>query len=343
MLLLSQASNNFSPRLLPGLISERKHQFIIGVYIATTIYCILIMLSIKSIEDEERLPALSLLLGIFLTIFCIGLFIYFIHNISQRIQINRILENIYSIANKNLEKVIKKEAESIQTLPFLETTYWHTYVSPKNGYFQNISLKNLRNFCVENDTKIHVLNPKGLFITKGKALFSSEKELDTKQIEKVISNFNFSDAEFVADNYLLSYKQITEIAIKAMSPGINDPGTAINSIDYLSVLLCSRMLKKDFSTLSVDDLVIVKLKEISFHQLLYNLMASFRTYCKHDPVISQKLFLMLLHLKESPSCDTSYYQIIKNEAENLQSDCLKVMHNEKDMETITKLYKAVTN
>ncbi len=343
MLLLSQASNNFSPRLLPGLISERKHQLIIGVYLATTIYCILIILSIKSIEDEERLPALSLLLGIFLTIFCIGLFIYFIHNISQRIQINRILENIYSTANKSLERVIKKEGETINVSPLKETTHWHTYVSTKNGYFQNISLKNIMNFCVENDTKIRVLNPQGLFITKGKELFSSEKELDKKEAEKVLSNFNFSDAEFVADNYVLSYKQITEIAIKAMSPGINDPGTAINAIDYLSVLFCLRMLKKDISTLCVDEKALVKLEEISFSQLLYNVMASFRTYCKHDPVICQKLFLMLLHLKESPACDASYYNVIKIEAENLQSDCLKVMNNEIDRETITKLYKAVIN
>ena len=61
------------------------------------------------------------------------------------------------------------------------------------------------------------------------------------------TRFGFSRSEIVSHNYILGFKQLTEIAIKAMSPGINDPGTAITCIDYLSELFALRLKKKDFS------------------------------------------------------------------------------------------------
>ncbi len=90
MLLLSQASSNYSPRLLPGLISDKKHQIILGIYLGTIIYNIFTLFSIEPSEEKYSLPGLSILLGIAATIFCLALFIYFIHNISQSIQINNI-------------------------------------------------------------------------------------------------------------------------------------------------------------------------------------------------------------------------------------------------------------
>ncbi len=339
MLLLSQASNNFSPRLLPGLISERKHQFIIGIYLATTIYCILIILSIKSVDEDEILPTYSLLLGIFLTISCIGLFIYFIHNISQRIQINKILENIYYTATAKLDKIITKEGINSSHTYFPDTVGWKEYASPVNGYLQTIALKNLKELCVESDNRLFFHKPKGFFIQKGTVLFSSENELDQHQLRLVLSNLHFSEGEFIFDNYLLAYKQITEIAIKAMSAGINDPGTAINAIDYLSVLLTQRMLKNNISNICSEKHIVIRIKEVTFNDLLYNLMASFRTYCKHDPVIVQKLLLMLLHLKNSPTYDKDYYRIIDKEAKNLKEDSDKNMTNMEDLQVIATLYE----
>ena len=75
-------------------------------------------------------------------------------------------------------------------------------------------------------------------------LIKSEKELDEQTLNKILSNINFSRGELVEDNYILAFKQITEIAVKAMSPGINDPGTAINAIDYLTELFALRITKK---------------------------------------------------------------------------------------------------
>ena len=151
MLLLSQASNNYSPRLLPGLISDKRHQLILGVYLATILYNIFTLFSIEPSEKKYTLPGFSVLLGIVFTIFCLIAFIYFIHNISQSIQINNILDNIFNDAQKRLQKLIKSEEGS--NLNFPNTENWHEYKAGRSGYFQSADTR-----C----SRLRQLSPPGL-------------------------------------------------------------------------------------------------------------------------------------------------------------------------------------
>ena len=133
MLLLSQASNNYSPRLLPGLISDKRHQLILGIYLATILYNIFTLFSIEPSEDKYTLPGFSVLLGIAFTIICLVAFIYFIHNISQSIQISNILDTIFEAAELRLQKLISSEEG--QTKDFSDTTNWHEHKTGRSGYF----------------------------------------------------------------------------------------------------------------------------------------------------------------------------------------------------------------
>ncbi|QYA25774.1 DUF2254 domain-containing protein [Gramella sp. MT6] len=335
MLLLSQASSNFSPRLLPGLISDKRHQVILGIYLFTILYCIFILFSIQPTVDKEQIPGFSVLLGIIQTVISIYAFIYFIHNISQSIQISNILQNIFETARKRLDKLLSTEENQIDEFPSSDD--WKEYHSEKSGYLQNISFTNLIDICEANDILLHILPVKGIFVLSGIPLFKANKDLDEDLIKKVLSNFNFAREELVADNYTLAFKQITEIIVKAMSPGINDPGTAINGIDYLTELLSMRMKKKDSSVIIRDEKVYIKLNTIDFEDLLYNIMAAIRTYCKHDIVIVQKLLLMFYYLEKQQSSDSSYSKILRKEADSLLKDARASIDNEEDIEKATQL------
>lgn len=321
MLLLSQASSNFSPRLLPGLISDKRHQIILGIYLATIIYNIFTMFTIEPSAEKYTLPGFSLLIGTILTIGCLCAFIYFIHNISESIQISNILNDIYSDATTRLTTVLELEKKMSVSANFESTDQWHTYKAQQCGYFQNFTSKNLVSFCREHHTKIHILIPKGLFILSNQIFFKSEKELSDEQLKTFHSNINFSRSELVTDNYNLAFKQITEIAVKAMSPGINDPGTALNAIDYLTELFAMRMRKKDLEVyVDEDKNPVMKVEIATFKEVLYNALASLRTYCKHDPVLVNKLLWMLNYLKQQPCVDDSYPDSLKKEIKRLKKD-----------------------
>lgn len=344
MLLLSQASSNFSPRLLPGLISDKSHQIILGIYLGTILYCIFILFSIQPTGDKYQIPGFSVLLGIVFTVVCIYAFIYFIHNISENIQISKILDKIYVVAKTNLQNLIKEENNN--KFPFPDTGDWKEYYTENSGYLQNISIHNIIEICKKHNLQLHVLPVNGVFVLKGIPLFRASRELDKKTIQKILENFNFSRGELVQDNYVLAFKQITEIILKAMSPGINDPGTAINGIDYLSELFSLRMYKNDRNIIVRNNEAFLRINTVDFDELLYNVMAAIRTYCKHDIILIQKLMLMFRYLKMQPVEDKKLFECIDREAQTLINDALESLTNKRDLEKVNELisdYKSQEN
>jgi uncharacterized membrane protein len=339
MLLLSQASSNFSPRLLPGLISDKTHQIILGLYLATILYNIFVLFSVEPDENSYSLPGLAILIGITLTLICLCAFIYFIHNISQSIQINNILDDIFDKSVKRLSKIIRdeKETPAENTDAFEDTSNWYSYTAKKCGYLQNISIQNMLKFCKFHETKIYITQPKGFFVQSDATFIKTSKKLEGKSLNALYSYINFSRSELVEDNYILAFKQITEIAVKAMSPGINDPGTAVNSIDYLTELFALGMKKSDNSIYFLDDELYLKIATVDFSELIYTTMASLRTYCKHDPVIVQKLINMLNYLLEQKAYSKKYKECIEREIKLLIDNATNTFESSADIDRIKAL------
>lgn len=340
MVLLNQASSNYSPRLLPGLISDKNHQVILGIYLFTILFCIFTLFSIQPTGDKYQIPGFSVLLGILFTVVCICAFIYFIHNISHNIQINNILDRIFHLAEDRLNYLIEKESEAKPDFP--DSSEWFEYHTNKTGYFQNILTGNLLDICEKHENQLEILPVKGIFVLKGIPVFKSKKELDEDSVKEILSNFNFTRGELVTQNYALAFKQITEIIVKAMSPGINDPGTAMNGIDYLTELFALRMQKRDDSSISRDGKLYIKISSVNFEELMYNVLASIREYCKHDVTLVQKLSIMFLYLKSQKASESGYYEVIEKEAITLLDDAKASIDNKNDLKVIEKLARKLS-
>src|SRR5690554_3463631 len=94
MILLNQAASNFSPRLLPGLVSNKKHQIILGIYLGSLFFCLLALMLIEPGDEEVKAPGGMILMAIFMMATSLTAFLYFIHSISQSIQVDHILRRI---------------------------------------------------------------------------------------------------------------------------------------------------------------------------------------------------------------------------------------------------------
>ena len=337
MLLLNQAASNYSPRLLPGLISDYRHQMILGIYLFSILYCIFILFYIQPTGDKYQIPGFSVLLGILSTVLSIYAFIYFIHNISQSIQISHIIDVRYTAAKVRLNIVIERDKEAPDTFP--DSHDWHEYHTETSGYFRDLNRQHLIEFCKKKQTLLVILPVRGMFVLKGNTLFSSRKALTEKEIETVLTYFHFSREELISNNYVLAFKQIAEVIAKAMSPGINDPGTALNAIDYLTDLLRMRMLTTDQSYICKNGKAYVQERAVSFEELLYNVLASIRTYCKHDIVVVQKLGYMFVYLQKQEAKEERFYQKLDDEAERLLLDARYCLDNKTDIDVIEKMAK----
>ncbi|MBO6881857.1 DUF2254 family protein, partial [Winogradskyella sp.] len=268
-------------------------------------------------------------------------FIYFIHSISQEIQINNIMSRIFSVAKKRLKELVNNQTDEKNKFP--STDNWTTLNSKKSGYFQDISLSAMANLADEVEMQLEVVPVKGTYVFKNTPVLKMSKEVDEDTIEKVFSSFHYSKSERIEDNYLLAFKQLTEIAVKAMSPGINDPGTAINAIDYLTELFLLRLQKQDQSIYrDKKNNPVILINTVSFKQLLFNVMTALRTYCKHDIIIVQKLMQMLASmLDNNEKASEDYVKTIRQEIENLYEDAKNSIQNTADLKLLKTTYNTI--
>jgi uncharacterized membrane protein len=334
MILLNQASTNFSPRLLPGLISDRKHQFVLGTYIAVIIYCIFILVFLKKSNWNETVPSFSVLFSIVLMIICLGAFIYFIHSISEGIQIDNIMFKVYEKAENKLNKAIA--LENTNTNHFPNTENWKTYFCKTTGYANEILENTIMKIAVSKNCKIHVLVKPGTYYKEGQPLFKVEKELESNFIDKIYHGIRFNISQQIEGNSLVAFKQLTEIGTKAMSPGINDPGTAISAIDYLSNLFELQIKKNEFDLIYHKSVPVVLVQTLSFKDILSNTFLALRTYCKHDVSVLKKIIAVLNYLLKITR-DESIIKAIYIEKQKTFEDIEKNINNSKDLEYLKYL------
>ncbi|MGB3592309.1 MAG: DUF2254 domain-containing protein [Nonlabens sp.] len=337
MLLLSQAASNYSPRVLPSLVSERRHQRVLGIFLATILYNAIIMISIDPNGKDYQLPGFSVLMGTLLSIISLGMFVYFIHSISSSIQINNIMDNIHTLSRKRIQYLTEIQVSDYE-LP--DSSKWDTYSVEHSGTLQNISHNALKEYALENDLKFDILIPKGKHVLASTDLYRCSGRLDKDAQATVLKNFKFIESELVGDNYLLGFKQLTEIGIKAMSPGVNDPGTAIDSIHFLTDLFAMRMMKHDGEVI-VDDNhnVIINSRAITFQELIYTVLASYRNYSKQDFTVMFTLLEMTNNLMEAQSVNQGYYDSILQQSELLIEDARKHIDNSHDLQLLEDLHE----
>ena len=179
---------------------------------------------------------------------------------------------------------------------------------------------------------------KGQFIIDGTVGFLTEKPVEDELKKKIEKTLLFSHTELIGENFIYGFRQISEIGIKAMSPGINDPGTALNTIDYLSSLFIDLLLKKDHEFLTDKNGVNwVSLNCPEFSEILFNVMATYRQYCKHDITVMRKLMLKLKTLKLHV-VHSDQLKIIEAEIDQLRQDAITNIMNKRDLEQLEADY-----
>ena len=338
MVLLNNAASNYSPRILPSLIANKFHQIVLGTYLGTIIYCLLLVINMTPSQPKIPLPGISVLLGIILGILCLMLFILFIHSISESVQVNKVLKSLYSSTLENLSET-KINLWAKQELPY-DAVDWQGYTSDRSGSLKSIDLKSLDKICKESNFKIKIMTPISRFVFEGTELFTCSEPIEKKLQEKILKLFVMATNEYAEDEYAVGFKQITEIAVKAMSPGINDPGTALSAINYLTILFSKLMMINESGAIlskdskPIDNTVFIWLTIVRFEDLLYTVLASLRQYSKHDAIVSAKIAEMLQFLKSRSCCSKDQKDIIDREIDLLKVDAKAHLTNPGDFNKI---------
>lgn len=298
MIVLNQAASQMSNRILDKLIGNRSQQWILGFYIGTIVYALFLLSTIRDTDSGIYIPALSTYLLIALTIIDIFLFIYFLHYITTSVKYETIIGRIFKLTKATLEKncnqqtpVYEKEL-SVQGLKIKAL---------RSGIFEGFEKDNLLKLCEEEKWLISFIYANGTFVLKGSSflVITNVTEI-SKECEHKLRLFTYiEEGETIETNFYYGFRQLKEVAVKALSPGINDPGTAILSLHALADLLVYRATNYPSTRLQdAKGIVRITVNEKTFDELFSEYFLPIWDYGKNDRSIRQELQLILSQLQE---------------------------------------------
>lgn len=342
MVVLNQASSNFSPRLLPGLISARKHQSILGVYIGTLLFSLILLMVLGSYGPDTNAIGLSVMVAAALGIVCLALFVYFIHNISQSIQIHNIINKIYHTTDKLLDKSIDLQKKTNSQYGHINTEGWQVIHSHKTGYYRSFDTSLMDKELFEGQSlELLVLPYPDAHIWKGQPLYKVKTSLTEKQEENLQLCTYILSNQHEDDSSVGGMIKLSEVAVRALSPGVNDPGTAINTVSKLGQLIEKSLCLNNLVKLdNKKEQFNIYQSLISAEELMRIIIQPIRQYGKKDSSLSHMLMKALLHITNSSMVLPVHVAAVRKEMEKLCKDIEQYMENSEDVVKITALYPA---
>lgn len=296
MILLGQAAGQMSNRILGKLISNRFQQTVLGFYIGTIVYALFLLTTIRDINSGIYVPAISTYLLIALTVVDIFLFIYFLHYITQSVKFDTIISRIHIDTKVSLEEgCLLKEAPAGISKPAggIEID------SFQSGLFQGFQKSALLSLLNKENAVIYFYYPAGTYVLENAPLLYvvPENGLSDDFEEKLKSVIDIGLGQEIKTNYYYGFQQLMEIALKALSPGINDPGTASISLQAIGNLLAYRM--NHFPVLcsnDKEDVTRIFNREKTFEELFDEYLLPIWDYGKGDRLIRKEMLHMLMLL-----------------------------------------------
>lgn len=245
MILLNQTASQMSNRILGRLIGNRFQQVVLGFYIGTIVSALFLLSTIRDINSGIYVPAISTYLLIALTVADIFLFIYFLHYITESVKYETIIYRIYTYTKNEMKKSCMLNNEPAASPGEISGRKINAHAS---GLYQGFDKDSLLESCKKEDAIISFIHPVGTYLMEGIPLLTvTNKEEVSKDFEKNLSLvINIDKGQEISTSYYYGLKQLMEIAIKALSPGINDPGTAVISCMLLAIYWrtnCNILLK----------------------------------------------------------------------------------------------------
>lgn len=258
---LSLASSQFGPRILRNFMRDRGNQIVLGTFVATYLYCLLVLRTVQGNAGSQFVPHVSVTIAIVLALASLGVLIYFIHHVAVSVQAPEIVATVGRDLLHLTDRVYPEElgddpGDEPAPKPVDSGRASKTVVpSPRGGYIQAIDGDQLMSTACEHDLLLRVAKAPGEFIFQGSPLITIESARpvdddirDGLQDAVLIGSCPtpFQDVKFVVN-------QLVEIAVRALSPGINDPFTALTCLDQIGSGLAHLATRKFPSTHRVDD------------------------------------------------------------------------------------------
>lgn len=353
MLVLANASAQFGPRLLPNFMRQGGTQIVLGGFISTFVFGVMVLTRVRATHDGAEIPHLSVSVALIFGLFSFGLLIYFIHRVAIFIQAPNIVEHVGSRLIETFEKLFPAAAdiegrddssEEEEALPADFNERAQPVPAHGNGYLEAVELDRIQDIAERHDLLVRLRKRPGQFIVARHPLaFVYPAKAVTDEIVTDIGDaFLLGSQRTLIQDAEFAVEQLVEVAVRSLSPGINDPFTAITCIDWLGAalsFLAGRQLERPFCRgrdgricLIGEPYTYQGILDAAFHQLREN--------ARSNEAVSIRLMEMVGLLAEG-DLPRPFRDALARHARLIREDALSRIPNNRDRADLEDRYRNV--
>lgn len=259
LLALTLASSQYTSRILRNFMRSRVTQFTLGVFAGTFAYCLIVLRTIRGGGGvEEFVPGLAVFFAFVISLGGVAVLIYFIHHIALSIQASSIIASVARETNAAIDRLLPEKLnqqsdeddDRNQEVDSLDERDWYPVLATKSGYIQSVENAALMNLARDYKSIVRMARGIGDFVVQDTLLVSLALTCppDQKMIDALNAAYSIGPQRTVDQDPAFGIRQIVDMAIKSLSPGVNDTSTAVMCVDYLTSIL-ARLAGRQFPPL----------------------------------------------------------------------------------------------
>jgi len=255
LLALALASSQYTSRVLRNFMRSRVTQVTLGIFAGIFAYCLVVLRTIRGGGgvEVEFVPNLAVFFAFASALGGVGVLIFFIHHIASSIQASSIIASVAEETNASIDRLLPEtlgldaDEDQGQVLESLDARSWYSVPAAVSGYIQSVSSDALLRLARESRTIVRMEHGIGAFVVQDTALVSVALTYPPDQtlIDALNGAYSIGRHRTVDQDPAFGIRQIVDMALKALSPGVNDTSTAVICVDYLTAIL-ARLAGRQF-------------------------------------------------------------------------------------------------
>lgn len=347
---LTLASTQFGPRLLRNFMGSKFTQVVLGSFISTFVYCLCLLGSVEPAGYDGFVPGLSVNFAFALALSNVAILIYFIHHVATSIQVETVINEINNDLIKNIEIFFphKRESEDQEADSnddhIDENEEFETIDSEQYGYLQAVDIDAIEKLACQAKTRLILKLRAGVYVNRGMPLVCLNKDngLDDDMRHELQKAFLLGPQRTSEQDVEYSVHQLVEIAVRALSPGVNDPFTALGCIDYLGSFIC-RITDRTFPAkhlLDEDKNILITFQNVTFSGLIAAAFDQVRQHGRDNAAVLVRLLEVFRTVIEQVE-DIEQEKVLLRQAEMVHRSALANIPEEYDLQDIEDRYQLI--
>lgn len=340
LVVFTLAAGNISARLLETFASNRTTQITIGLLGATFLYSMLVLFGVDESEDLR----FSVILSIILAASSFFWLVYFVNDVAGRIRVDAEIGRIHASLRSSIDQLLANEPrekprdeDEIPDLPV------QVFKAKQSGYITFIDSDRLVEIAKTLDGFIEVSVSPGTYVIEGMPIAKIRTRTDEPDLHPIRATFHIEKARAPEGDIQFSVHLMVEIALRALSPGVNDSYTAISAIDHLSASV-ARILQRGAPSSLIsdeDDTPRLWLTIIEVHDLVDTAIGPLRQAARGNILVLDHLISALE--KAALVCRTEHLPLVANQLFNIAQDAVFSIESRPDRRQIARRLWAARN